>query len=33
LDATDQVELTHLINRLYRRLEATGHSTEFWRAI
>lgn len=33
LDATDQAELTHLINRLYRRLEVTGHSTEFWRAI
>jgi len=33
LDTTDQAELTHLINRLYRRLEVTGHSTEFWRAI
>ena len=33
LDTTDQAELTHLINRLYRRLEVAGHSTEFWRAI
>ena len=33
LDSTDQAELTHLINRLYRRLKVTGHATEFWRPI
>ncbi|MEC8622101.1 MAG: dihydrodipicolinate synthase family protein [Pseudomonadota bacterium] len=31
LDSIDQAELTHLINRLYRRLEVTGDATEFLR--